>query len=241
MRAALAEGGAVGATSRVLEVGCGTGNYILALAAGHGCEAHGIERSGEMCTVARSRGGAVSFHEGSAENLSPVGDGFSFVYTVDVIHHMTDRGVYFAGAAGALASGGRLCMVTDSETIVRSRMPLAAYFPDTIAVELDRYPPIPALRDQMASTGFSDITEQDVSHAYDLSDATAYRARAFSGLHYIDDDAFNRGLARLQSDLATGPRAALRVPSYRGGRGRAATIGTALKTKDRKIQHIDIT
>ncbi len=203
--AALVKGVAVSAQSRVLEVGCGTGNHIIALADDFACDAHGLEPADEMRAVAQSREGTVTFYSGNAEDISAAGNNFDFIFTVDVIHHMTDRDAYFAGVARALKPGGHLCTVTDSETIIRGRMPLATYFPETVAVELDRYPPIPTLRAEMTKAGFTTIDEQEVSHAYDLSDAAAYRDRAFSSLDLLTDDAFKNGLARLEADLATGP------------------------------------
>lgn len=57
----LMETSGLGSGSRVLEVGCGTGNYIKALARLTGCRAHGIDPSGEMLgEAARDREG-VSF------------------------------------------------------------------------------------------------------------------------------------------------------------------------------------
>ncbi len=117
-----------------------------------------------MRAVAQSRDDAVIFHAGSTENLAAVGDSFDFIFTVDVIHHMTDRNAYFAGAAWALKPGGRLATVTDSENTIRGHMPLAEYFPETVAVELDRYPSIATLRADMTTAGFTAISEQNVSH-----------------------------------------------------------------------------
>jgi ubiquinone/menaquinone biosynthesis C-methylase UbiE len=202
---ALVEGGAVNRDSRVLEVGCGTGNHIIALAEDFACDAHGLEPAAEMRAVAQSRSDTVTFYGGGAEDISAAGNNIDFIFTVDVIHHMLDREAYFAGVARALKPGGRICTVTDSEDILRNRMPLAEYFPETVAVELGRYPPIPTLRAEMTKAGFTTIDEQEVSHAYDLSDATAYRDRAFSSLHLLTHEAFENGLARLEADLAKAP------------------------------------
>jgi hypothetical protein len=57
----------------------------------------------------------------------------------------------------------------------------------------------------MTAAGFTDITEAHVELVYDLSDTAPYRARAFSSLHLISDDAFARGLAHLEADLTAGP------------------------------------
>ena len=46
----LMETSGLGSGSRVLEVGCGTGNYIKALARLTGCQAHGIDPSGVPST-----------------------------------------------------------------------------------------------------------------------------------------------------------------------------------------------
>ena len=37
------------------------------------------------------------------------------------------------------------------------------------------------------------------------SDIQAYRDRAFSSLHLIEEEAFRRGISRLEADLARGP------------------------------------
>ncbi len=89
--------------------------------------------------------------------------------------------------------------------MIENRSPLAAYFPEIVAVERLRYPPIARLRAEMAAAGLGPVTEEAVEHAYALDDAAAYRDKAFSSLHLIDDAAYARGLARLEADLAQGP------------------------------------
>ncbi len=45
----------IGSASNVLEVGCGTGNYIAALERSVGCSSWGIDPSEEMLSIARQR------------------------------------------------------------------------------------------------------------------------------------------------------------------------------------------
>jgi len=185
----------------VLEVGCGTGNHILALHARVGCRCWGIDPSAEMLARARERAPAVRFCLGSAERLEFPDTSFDLVYSVDVIHHVSDRERSIHEAHRVLRPDGQLCTATDSEWIIRNRVPLATYFPETIEVELARYPPIPALRALYEQAGFVEIDERTVEFRYPLTDIQAYRDKAFSALHLISEEAFQRGLARMERDL----------------------------------------
>ena len=191
--------------ARVLEVGAGTGHHILALAERTGCEGHGVEPSREMRRRAQARGGKVAFTEGAAEHLEYEADSFDFVFSVDVIHHLQDRASFYAAARRVLKPGGQVCTVTDSEDIIRHRRPLSVYFPETVAIELERYPPIATLRAEMTTAGFGEIREEGVAHAFAIESIEAYLDKAFSSLHFIDDAAHARGLARMKADLAAGP------------------------------------
>ncbi len=191
--------------SRVLEVGCGTGNYIAALQAEVGCPCWGVDPSAEMLSQARARGSAVHFVQGRGEQLDLDTGSFDLLFSVDVIHHVADHGAYHREAYRVLAPGGQACTVTDSEWIIRHRQPLSTYFPETVPHELARYPRIDVLRTRMAAAGFDRLDERTVEHTYLLHDAEPYRARTFSALHLISEEAFQRGLARMERDLARGP------------------------------------
>jgi ubiquinone/menaquinone biosynthesis C-methylase UbiE len=84
---------------RVLEVGCGTGNYTAALAAAVGCACWGIDPPSEMLARAREQAPAACFQVGRAEEQSLPAGHFDLVFSVDVIHQVKDR------AAGSRADG----------------------------------------------------------------------------------------------------------------------------------------
>jgi hypothetical protein len=177
---------AVGPTSRVLEVGCGTGNYILALQRHAGCACWGLDPSREMLDRARRPAGTVDLRLGRAEQIDHPSASFDLVFSVD-------------------AGGGRICTATDSAWIIRHRQPLSTYFPETVTPELARYPRIAALRDMMVQAGFDEIVAHTVECTYPLTDIQIYRDKAFSALHLISEEAFQRGIARMERDLARGP------------------------------------
>jgi SAM-dependent methyltransferase len=191
--------------SRVLEVGCGTGNYVTALDSATGCSSWGVDPSSEMLAAARERSGRVAFQVGGAEQLEFSAGVFDLVFSVDVIHHLENITEYFQEAQRVLKPGGRVCTVTDSEWIIRHRQPLAVYFPETVEVDLGRYPRLADLRAAMLAVGLEGIAEHQVEFHYELADAQAYRDKAFSSLHLISDDAWKRGLERLEIDLRSGP------------------------------------
>ena len=201
----LATTSGVGCDSRVLEVGCGTGNYVLALERVAGVDGWGIDPSKGMLDRAKERSGDIHFQVGRAEILEFPTNFFDLVFSVDLIHHVGDQLAYFREAYRVLAVGGRLCTVTDSEWIIRHRQPLAIYFPETVQPELDRYPRISELSHLMELVGFIGEIEERVEFTSQLTDAQAYRDKAFSALHLIPEVAFWRGLERLESDLCAGP------------------------------------
>lgn len=190
--------------SRVLELGCGTGNFLTALRRDVGCECVGIDPSAQMLEQLRARGSDVTTLHNAAERLDLPDSSFDFVYSVDVIHHVEDRSAAFAEVARVLRPEAPVVTVTDSEPVIRNRL-LSRYFPETVEVELQRYPSMSTLQGELSAAGLTDIRDELVEHSYELANADSYRAKAYSSLLYIDEEAFQRGLHRLEEDLRRGP------------------------------------
>jgi ubiquinone/menaquinone biosynthesis C-methylase UbiE len=206
---ALIESGFVGPETRVLDVGCGTGHYAAALRALTGCQMSGVDPSPAMLAKARGATSWAALVQGRAEQL-PFPDGaFDVVMSTDVIHHIGNREGYFREAARVLRPGGRVVTVTDSHDDIRGRRPLSSHFPETVEIELRRYPPLARLEAEMGAAGFIAPQFVPVSHPYDLVEIEAYRQRVFSSLLLIDEAAFARGMARLEDGLSRGPIPAL--------------------------------
>jgi ubiquinone/menaquinone biosynthesis C-methylase UbiE len=189
----------------LLEVGCGTGNYIGQLSTLDALNCTGIDPSSEMLAHARARFVSVHFEQARAESLPFANAHFDFVFTVDVIHHVQDRAAYLREAFRVLRSGARICTVTDSESVIRRRRPLSSHFPETIDVELARYPTVEQLRAGLTQAGYVNLSEEEVVFEYELTDIRAYISKAYSALHLIDLHAFERGVARLVQELQQGP------------------------------------
>ena len=195
----------VTADSVVLEVGCGTANHLAAVRRATGARCHGVEPSEQMLQVAATHPEELDLRRGYAEELDFPAATFDLIMSVDMIHYVREPRRYFDRAFAALRPGGHLVTVTDSDWVIRNRMPVARYFPATVEVELARYHPIPALAGGLALAGFEDLYETVVESTSLLHEATRYEDKAFSCLHLIPEADFAAGLAALRSDLAAGP------------------------------------
>ncbi|MBZ0275299.1 MAG: methyltransferase domain-containing protein [Anaerolineae bacterium] len=199
----LIETGALYESDNVLEVGCGTGNYISALMGAVGCTGWGIDPSAQMLAFARQKAERIHLQTGYAHETGLPSDTFRLVFTVDVIHHLSDYAAYFREAYRLLTAGGKICTVTDSEAIIRARQPLSTYFPETVVPELARYPRISVLEALMAQAGFTDIRQETVENRSQLTDISPYREKSFSVLHLITEAQFQAGITRMENDLQT--------------------------------------
>jgi SAM-dependent methyltransferase len=107
---AVAPVGAAGLPRRFLDIGCGTGDLVGALAAA-GWDASGIEPATEIAAVGRSRGLRIEgtsattyFDRWSSGPREP----FGAITMMNVLEHVPDPATLLTRAIRALAPGGRL-------------------------------------------------------------------------------------------------------------------------------------
>lgn len=191
--------------SRVLEVGCGTGNYIAAIQAATGAACWGIDPSSLMLGHARETTTRVNFQAGGGEKLEYPENFFNLVFSVDVIHHMQDPARYSQEAYRVLSPGGRVCTVTESSRMIRNRRPFAVYFPETVSADLQRYPTLTQLKSMLRAAGFDEIRCQAVKFSFEITDIQDFRARAYSCLHLISEQGYQQGIERMERDLERSP------------------------------------
>jgi SAM-dependent methyltransferase len=201
----LTSGAGIHKGSKVLEIGCGTGNYICALQTQTGCVAWGLDPSRDMLSQARSQRPDVTWTCAPAENTGLNNIQFDFVFSVDAIHHFQDRVRAFSEINRLLSERGTICIATDSEEIIRNRTPLSVYWPETIEIELARYPRMKTLETELRDTGFADFRQEEVRAVYQLTDLTPYRAKVFSCLRLLSEETFRRGFERLKKHVRNRP------------------------------------
>ena len=193
----------------LLEIGCGSGNYLEVIGGLTGARVAGIDPSSAMLDQLHARLPEAEVNVAPGEAIPYPDRSFDLIYSVDVIHHIEDRTVYFREVARALRPGGTIVTVTDSEDDLARRVPLTSHFPETLSHERRRYPTIGLLREEMTRAGLTGILETKVELRYPLGDIGGFRDRAYSSLHLITEDEHANGIARLEADLANGPIDAL--------------------------------
>jgi ubiquinone/menaquinone biosynthesis C-methylase UbiE len=203
--AALISGSSIHANSYVVELGCGTGNYMCALQAQTECAAWGVDPSRDMLSKARSQAPDITWVCAPAESPGLTDVQFDFIFAVDAVHHFHDRVRVFRESHRLLSTKGVICIVTDSEDIIRNRTPLSIYWPETIEIELNRYPRIEMLEAELRDSGFLTLRQEMVCSSSWLTDLSVCKAKAFSCLRLLPADSYRRGLERLEADFAKGP------------------------------------
>jgi ubiquinone/menaquinone biosynthesis C-methylase UbiE len=176
----LVEAAGASGSDPVLEIGCGSGNYIAAVQSATGCRCFGVDPSARMLDAARGQNPEVSFQVGRGEQLPFADSAFGLAFSVDVIHHVAARADFYAEAWRVLRAGGTVGTVTESEDMIRRRLH-SHYFPDTIAIELRRYPSIAELTALMRQTR----TPPPVSTPYYTPDKASRSRRAGSAFFCI--------------------------------------------------------
>ena len=127
--------------TKVLDFGCGTGNYLITIHDKFGCQCFGVEPSDSMREIAIQKNPKALIKKGNHEYIPFPDNEFDFVYMTDVIHHVPDMNKMFSELCRVIKQSGLLCIVTESHNQIKNRF-YNKYFPSLKSVELKRYPSI---------------------------------------------------------------------------------------------------
>jgi ubiquinone/menaquinone biosynthesis C-methylase UbiE len=200
----VAEG--LGAATRLLDVGCGTGSLIAAAVERLGVKAWGVDASEPMLAKARERGvRGAAFKRAQADDL-PFRQGWFDAVTMRlVVHTLGDRRPRaLAEARRVLAPEGRLFIWTFAQEHFTGHH-LRPYLPDLPTIDLKRFPTAETLTRELSGAGFGDVQlrtfEQDGSvtrrHA-----AEQLRSRHLSTIHLLPEQQVAAAAERLEHEAA---------------------------------------
>jgi SAM-dependent methyltransferase len=192
-----------GARPRVLDFGCGTGNYLRVLSERFDCELVGLEPSDEMRAKAISKNLGLRIERGD-HSLLPFEDGtFDFIYMTDVIHHVSDLDLLFEGLAAKLAAGALACVATESWEQIEARW-YNRYFPSLAGNEKARYPDVGEIERRAAMAGLgpagNEVEANPGPHAVDDRFLRMVGERNYSMFRLLPEAEYEAGYAAMRAD-----------------------------------------
>ena len=213
-----------------LDIGCGTGNYLAALAA-KGYQFYGIDPSQTMLEAARLKCPKATFITATAEHI-PLPDAFfDGAVAVLTLHHWGDIQAGLAGLARVLKPGAKLVIFSFTPGQMRGYW-LYHYFPDMIERCMAGIPAWTKMEAMLAHAGFAQAEAEKYFTRPEQTDHFLYSHKsrpqeylnpvvrdntsAFR-LHCTEDE-LHTGLVQLEADIESGEIGAV-MASYENDTG----------------------
>jgi SAM-dependent methyltransferase len=190
----------------VLDIGCGTGNQIIADRRELPyVRFTGLDRSFGMLRQARCKAPEITWVQGDGAALPFAAASFDFVCCQFAFHHIEDKAGMVRGVLRVLRPGGRfvlhnLCPQQSVDWLYYE------YFPEARVVDLQDFWPPETIVENMKAAGFADVeaTYQHIAFEQGLPAwlEIVRRRDTCSQLQAISDAAYEQGVKRLQRDVA---------------------------------------
>lgn len=96
---------------KFLDVGCGTGNWLLRLKKDYVLDLYGLDKSQGMINSAAKKSSLINFNVGQSENLSFEDSEFNFVSIIEAFHHFENQKKSLTEAHRVLKNGGHILLI----------------------------------------------------------------------------------------------------------------------------------
>lgn len=203
-------------TGIYLDVGCGTGNYTLALT-DYELTLYGLDPSETMLQVAKSRAPQINWTTGFVEDI-PFGDAFfNGATAVLTLHHWKNPEAGCRELFRVLKPGSSLVFFTATPEQMEGYW-LNRYFPEMLKRSTGQMPSLERLHTACEAAGFTIAQTEKYVIQDDLQDLFLHAGK-YKPEMYLDEtirsgissfanlglaDEVSRGLAELAQDIASG-------------------------------------
>lgn len=192
---------------RVLEVGCGSGHWLVGLMPVVE-EAYGVDPSKGMLRRAQAKSSRLRLTQGSDDGLSFAASFFDLVFCVNAIHHFNAPERFVHTAYELLRPGGALAVVGMDPHASSNRWYAYEFFTGVRDLDLQRFPAWDVVKQWMRAAGFEPPAFQEVERVQDLRrnrdvlDDPYLRKGASSQLALLSQEAYDAGLAKINAVIA---------------------------------------
>jgi SAM-dependent methyltransferase len=198
----------LGAATRLLDVGCGTGALVAAAVERLGVRGWGVDASEQMLAKARERQvRGAAFKLAQADDLPFRAGWFDAVAMRLVLHTLGERrAAALAEARRVLATNGRLFAWTFAPEHFTGHH-LAPYLPDLAPIDLARFPPAGLVTRELEAAGFCEVRVEPFEQTGRVDRARAaeqLRAGHVSTIHLLPPEQVAAAVERLEREAAAG-------------------------------------
>lgn len=185
---------------KVLDFGCGTGNYIKKISTYTNYRIYGVDPCEEMIMYAQKQNPNIIIRQGDHISIPYPDAFFEYVYMTNVVHQIPAIPAMYKEIYRVLKPNGVLCICTENRRQLLSKYWIR-YFPSIIIKDLQRFPSISRLKKIAGSQKFSTIKttvigEKKWSHITDFLMSQVLK-RSMSVLNLISDHEYNAGTQKI--------------------------------------------
>ena len=196
-----------GRARKVLEVGCGTGRWVIELAP-LVPRIIGLDLSFGMLEQARAQNNKLLLTNGDANHLPFPSASFDLILSVNALQHYADQRAFISEARRLLRAGGALAIVNLDPHIGRDQWYLYEYFEGVQAADLRRFASSGILLDWMLAAGFVRAEWRVAEHIHqefmgrEILDNPFTQKGGSSQLAMLSDAAYTAGMDRIHNVIA---------------------------------------
>jgi ubiquinone/menaquinone biosynthesis C-methylase UbiE len=190
----------------ILEVGCGTGHWLGQLAPVTG-QLYGLDRSWGMLAQASAKDLPAGLVQGDAVSLPFARAAFDLLYCVNAIHHFSDQRRFIMDAARVIAPHGRIAILGSDPFYDKNSWYVYDYFEGVWEIDRARFKSWDLLAAWLSAAGFERVEKSEIRHIHTSHEGREVfsdpflRKQATSQLALLSQEAYDRGLERIQSAI----------------------------------------
>ncbi|WP_299363145.1 class I SAM-dependent methyltransferase [Winogradskyella sp.] len=168
-----------------LDIGCGTGNYTIALQE-KGVQFIGIDPSIEMLQKAQLKNKAIKWQIGTAEKTGLPPESVDGIIATLTIHHWTNLSRAFSELQYVLKPNGKVVIFTSTPKQMKGYW-LNHYFPKMLSDSILQMPSLEAIEEAMTSSGLRITATETYNIKPDLRDHFLYCGKQNPELYFDEN------------------------------------------------------